>query len=92
MSSRDLREWSKTPIIVISARDRETEKIAALDLGADDYVDKPFGIGELLARLRAALRHAAQDAGGEVAKFTSGDLSIDIAGAHGDAGRCSRSN
>jgi two-component system KDP operon response regulator KdpE len=72
-----LREWSKTPIIVISARDRESEKIAALDLGANDYVDKPFGIGELLARLRAALRHATQEAGGEVA-FTSGDLSVDI--------------
>ena len=52
-----LREWSKTPIIVLSARDREAEKIAALDLGADDYVNKPFGIGELLARLRTALRH-----------------------------------
>lgn len=72
-----LREWSKTPVIVISARDRELEKIAALDLGANDYVDKPFGIGELLARLRAALRHAVQDTGGEVA-FTSGDLSVDI--------------
>ncbi|MDO9382653.1 MAG: response regulator [Hyphomicrobiaceae bacterium] len=72
-----LREWSKTPIIVISARDRESEKIAALDLGADDYVDKPFGIGELLARMRAALRHAAQEAGSEVT-FTSGDLSVDI--------------
>lgn len=72
-----LRAWSKTPIIVISARDRESEKIAALDLGANDYVDKPFGIGELLARLRAALRHATQDAGEQVA-FTSGDLSVDI--------------
>ena len=51
-----LRGWSQVPIIVLSARDREAEKIAALDLGADDYVNKPFGIGELLARMRAALR------------------------------------
>jgi len=52
------RAFSKAPILILSARDRETEKIAALDLGADDYVEKPFAIGELLARLRAALRHA----------------------------------
>lgn len=55
---RLLREGSQTPIIVVSARAREAEKIEALDLGADDYVNKPFGMGELLARLRAALRHA----------------------------------
>lgn len=55
---RTLREGSRTPIIVVSARAREAEKIEALDLGADDYVNKPFGIGELLARLRAALRHS----------------------------------
>lgn len=54
---REVRAWSKVPIIVLSARDRESEKIAALDLGADDYVNKPFGIGELLARIRTALRH-----------------------------------
>ncbi len=59
-----LRLFSKAPVVVLSARDRETEKIAALDLGADDYVEKPFAIGELLARLRAALRHAS---GGETA-------------------------
>jgi two-component system, OmpR family, KDP operon response regulator KdpE len=53
-----LRSWSVVPIVVLSARDREVEKIAALDLGADDYVNKPFGIGELTARLRTALRHA----------------------------------
>ena len=52
------RQFSSSPIIILSARDREVEKIAALDLGADDYVEKPFAIGELLARLRAALRHA----------------------------------
>jgi two-component system, OmpR family, KDP operon response regulator KdpE len=59
---RDLRQFSKAPVIVLSARDREAEKIEALDLGADDYVEKPFGIGELTARLRAALRHAAHEA------------------------------
>lgn len=58
----EIRAWSKVPIIVLSARDRESEKIAALDLGADDYINKPFGIGELLARIRAALRHQAQEA------------------------------
>lgn len=76
---RRLREWSSTPIIVVSARDREAEKIAALDLGADDYVNKPFGIGELLARLRAALRSAARQAGEQTA-FTSGELTIDVLG------------
>lgn len=74
----ELRTWSKVPIIVLSARDREAEKIAALDLGADDYVNKPFGIGELMARLRTALRHASQ-AAGEVEKVITGDLMIDIA-------------
>jgi len=74
----ELRTWTKVPIIVLSARDRETEKIAALDLGADDYVNKPFGIGELMARLRTALRHAIQSTG-EVSKVTSGDLVIDVA-------------
>ncbi len=57
---RRAREWSDVPIIVISARDRESEKIEALDLGADDFVTKPFGIGELMARIRAALRHRMQ--------------------------------
>ncbi|TIL44611.1 response regulator [Mesorhizobium sp.] len=59
-----LRGWSQVPIIILSARDRETEKIAALDLGADDYVEKPFGIGELTARIRTALRHRIQEDGG----------------------------
>ena len=59
---REVRTWSKVPIIVLSARDREAEKIAALDLGADDYVNKPFGIGELLARIRTALRHVGRSA------------------------------
>jgi two-component system KDP operon response regulator KdpE len=73
-----LRTWSKTPIVVLSARDRESEKIAALDLGADDYVNKPFGIGELLARLRTALRHAARQAG-EQTSFETASLKVDIA-------------
>lgn len=75
----ELRTWSKAPIVVLSARDREAEKIAALDLGADDYVNKPFGIGELVARLRTALRHASRSAG-EVTMIASGDLVVDIAG------------
>jgi len=75
----ELRTWSKVPIVVLSARDREAEKIAALDLGADDYVNKPFGIGELLARLRTALRHASQNSG-EPSKVVSGDLVIDVLG------------
>lgn len=57
---RRVREWSDVPIVVLSARDRETEKIEALDLGADDFVNKPFGVGELLARMRTALRHHMQ--------------------------------
>jgi two-component system KDP operon response regulator KdpE len=74
---RKLRTWSKTPILVLSARDRESEKIAALDLGADDYVNKPFGIGELTARLRTALRHAAQQATEQTA-IQAGPIDIDI--------------
>jgi len=72
------RSFSRTPIIILSARDREAEKIAALDAGADDYVEKPFSIGELLARLRAALRHGARDAGaaGEVESL---GLRVDLA-------------
>jgi two-component system, OmpR family, KDP operon response regulator KdpE len=75
---REARAFSKIPIIVLSARDREAEKIVALDSGADDYVEKPFGIGELMARLRAALRHAAQD-GCEPTRIESGGLCIDFA-------------
>lgn len=73
-----LRRWSKVPIVVLSARDREAEKIDALDLGADDYVNKPFGIGELMARLRTALRHVSRGSA-EIATIVSGDLTIDIA-------------
>jgi two-component system, OmpR family, KDP operon response regulator KdpE len=57
--SRQIREWSRVPIIVISARGREDDKVRALDAGADDYLTKPFGVSELLARMRVALRHAA---------------------------------
>lgn len=71
------RAFYRGPIIILSARDRETEKIDALDLGADDYLEKPFGVGELLARIRAALRHKLQDAGAEPI-VTAGDLTIDL--------------
>jgi two-component system KDP operon response regulator KdpE len=70
------RAFYKGPIIILSARDRETEKIDALDLGADDYVEKPFGVGEFLARLRAALRHKMQDEGPTI--VTAGDLTVDL--------------
>ena len=60
--TRRLREWSAVPIVVVSARGQEGDKIKALDAGADDYVTKPFSVGELLARMRVALRHAAQTA------------------------------
>lgn len=73
---RDLRGWSKTPILVLSARDRESEKIAALDLGADDYVNKPFNVGELLARMRTALRHRMQR-NAEVPVLRVGGLEVD---------------
>jgi two-component system KDP operon response regulator KdpE len=74
---RELRAWSGVPIIVLSARGQEQDKIAALDAGADDYVGKPFGVGELLARLRVSLRHAdrtVREAGEPV--FVSGDLEV----------------
>lgn len=74
---RQVREWTAGPIIVLSARDQEQAKVAALDLGADDYVNKPFGIGELTARLRTALRHAAEQAS-EQTRIQAGPLDIDI--------------
>jgi two-component system KDP operon response regulator KdpE len=76
---RQLREWTATPIIVLSAREQEQVKVAAFDLGADDYVTKPFGVNELLARMRAALRHIAGPPG-EPAEpvFTLGDLIVDL--------------
>jgi two-component system, OmpR family, KDP operon response regulator KdpE len=75
---RRIREWSTVPIIVLSVRGQERDKIAALDGGADDYVTKPFGMGELLARLRAALRHRFQ-AEVEEPVFQSGGLMVDLA-------------
>jgi two-component system, OmpR family, KDP operon response regulator KdpE len=76
---RTIREWSVTPIIIISARDQEGDKVKALDGGADDYLTKPFNAGELLARIRVSLRHTfypKQDQKESV--FTSGDLRIDF--------------
>lgn len=73
-----LREWAKMPIIVLSARGQEEDKIKALDAGADDYLTKPFGIGELLARIRVALRHSARSESGE-SQFTMGDVKVDLA-------------
>jgi len=71
-----LREWSRVPVVVLSVRDREEDKIAALDHGADDYVTKPFSTGELLARLRVARRHA--DPAPAVSVFHSGALEVDL--------------
>ena len=75
---RSVRRWSQVPILVVSARSHERDKVMALDLGADDYITKPFGTSELLARVRAALRHAAQRAGGsELQVYRSGGLVVD---------------
>lgn len=71
-----LREWSRVPVVILSVRDREQDKIAALDNGADDYVTKPFGTGELLARVRVALRHAQPAA--DITVFRAGDLQVDL--------------
>lgn len=73
---RRAREWSDVPIIVLSARERETEKIESLDLGADDYVNKPFQVGELMARMRTALRHRIQRKA-EIPVLRVGDLEVD---------------
>jgi len=73
---QNVRGWSELPIIILSARDRESEKIAALDLGADDYIEKPFGIGELTARIRTALRHRTREDGG-VTEISVDGLHID---------------
>lgn len=76
---RELREWSPVPIIVLSVRDAERDKVTALDLGADDYLTKPFGMDELLARLRVALRHAARAADSSTPVIRAGDVTIDLA-------------
>lgn len=73
---RRIREWSQVPIIVLSVRDRENDKVDALDAGADDYLTKPFGVGELLARIRAALRRSLQEIPEPV--FSSADLQMDL--------------
>jgi two-component system KDP operon response regulator KdpE len=78
--TRDLREWTMTPIIVLTARSQENDKVAALDIGADDYLTKPFGTNELLARMRVALRHAIRDLkGSDEPLFSVGDLRVDLA-------------
>src|SRR5512147_1013901 len=75
-----IREWTQTPIIVISAREQEEDKVKALDAGADDYLTKPFGAGELLARIRVALRHSAMQAAGQKDPlFVAGELKVDLA-------------
>ncbi|MCC6141716.1 MAG: response regulator [Nitrospira sp.] len=79
---RQLRGWTATPIIVLSARDQEQVKVAALDLGADDYVTKPFGVQELLARMRTALRHASRSADVAEPLFELGDLTVDLDRRH----------
>jgi two-component system KDP operon response regulator KdpE len=76
--TRRLREWTRAPIVVLSARGREEDKVNALDAGADDYLTKPFGVNELLARLRVALRHAPAGAA-EPAVIEAGPLRIDLA-------------
>ena len=74
--TRRLREWTQIPIVIVSVREQEKDKIAALDAGADDYLTKPFGVGELMARLRVALRRSAQTEDEPV--FTSGELVVDM--------------
>ena len=79
---RRLREWSAVPIIVLSARGQERDKVTALDAGADDYVSKPFSAGELTARLRVALRHAAGAAHEDSAPFKVAELQVDLVRRH----------
>lgn len=75
--TRRIREWSQTPILILSVQDQDTDKIKALDAGADDYLTKPFSVGELLARLRVAMRHSQQKDGEPI--FRSGELCVDLA-------------
>jgi two-component system KDP operon response regulator KdpE len=75
---REVRSHANTPIIVLSVRGAERDKVGALDLGADDYLTKPFGVDELLARIRVALRHTIRPSSGSAAVFETGDLSVDI--------------
>jgi len=75
---KQVRAWTTSPILVLSAREQEQVKVTALDLGADDYVTKPFGVDELLARMRTALRHAARPEGEGESFFTFGDVTVDL--------------
>jgi two-component system KDP operon response regulator KdpE len=77
--TKQLREWSRVPIIVISARGREDDKVAALDAGADDYLTKPFGVNELLARMRVAQRHVRESSATPAQLFEFGEVKIDFA-------------
>ena len=82
---KSIREWSQIPIIVVSARSQEKDKVAALDLGADDYITKPFGTGELLARVRTTLRHlqgSAVEGSAQSGVFTAGALTVDYNKRH----------
>jgi two-component system KDP operon response regulator KdpE len=79
MVCEQIREWSRIPIIVLSVRDNEKDKVAALDKGADDYLTKPFGIEELLARIRVALRHSEQALGNKQSIITAGPVTVDLA-------------
>jgi len=74
--TRSLREWTRIPIVILSVRSQESDKVAALDAGADDYITKPFGAGELLARIRVALRHT--NPAEAASAFTVGDLRVDL--------------
>jgi two-component system KDP operon response regulator KdpE len=76
---RRLREWTELPVIVLSAHDSQAEKVAALDAGADDYLTKPFGVDELLARARVALRHRARSQGSKTSLVQAGRVTIDLA-------------
>lgn len=77
--TKRIREWSDVPIIVISAREQEMDKIKTLDAGADDYLTKPFGAGELLARIRVAMRHRAMQASGQIeSAFVVNNLKVDL--------------
>ena len=75
---RQIRTHSNTPIVVLSVRGAERDKVQALDLGADDYLTKPFGVDELLARVRVALRHSARPVHGTAAIFLTGELEVDL--------------
>jgi two-component system KDP operon response regulator KdpE len=74
-----LREWTQCPIIILSVRDSERDKVSALDMGADDYLTKPFGIEELLARVRVALRHSSRMQGTQSKVVSAGSITIDLA-------------